>query len=136
MLYTSQSYAPNIGEIVLSPSTTSHPDPLIYVSNRNEPLPAGDTIAVYAPHHSSSLRSTSSGQSGADTSSGAEFRYVGSVATGLKHLRAISLGGPESQYLVAGGAQGGGVKIFERNGASLKEIASVDVEKPTSFVWL
>lgn len=89
------------------------------MTNRNEPLPAGDTIAVFAPH-------------GKD----APFRYLGSIATGLQHLRCISLGGPGSKYLIAGGVNGGGVKVFERTGASLCEIAGVDIEKPTSFVWL
>lgn len=132
-----------LSEILLSPSTSSHPYPLIYVTNRNEPLPAGDTIAVFAPHHASSLPPHEAADTAAaaaaaldSKSPGAEFQYLGSIATGLKHLRAIILGGPDSRYLVAGGAQGGGVKIFERNGASLREVASVEVEKPTSFIWL
>lgn len=106
----------------MSPSTAAHPEPFIYVSNRNEALPAGDTIAIFAPASKDDKEKP--------------FRYLGSVATGLKHLRAISLGGPESQYLIAGGVNGGGVKIFERKGATLQEIASVHVEKPCSFIWL
>ncbi|KAF8317657.1 putative isomerase YbhE [Clavulina sp. PMI_390] len=112
-----------LAEVLLTPTTPEHPDPLIYVTNRNEPLPAGDTIAVFAPH--------------SPDDAGKPFRYLGAVATGLQHLRAISLGGPSSRYLIAGGVNGGGVKVFERTGETLKEIASApEVEKPTSFVWL
>jgi len=130
-----------IGEIILSPSTPSYPSPLLYVSNRDEPLPAGDTIAVYTPYHVSSLPSTPSSSANVPSRPlvdvGGQFRYIGSVATGLRHVRAIALGGPDSRFLVAGGVQGGGIKVFERVGASLREIASTnDVEKPTSFLWV
>jgi len=110
-----------LAEIVLSPPTAAYTSSLLYVTNRNEAPPSGDTIAIYAPYQHTS---------------GEEFHYLGSVATGLQHLRSISLGGPGFQYLVAGGVYGGGVKVFERKGSSLQEIARVDVEKPASFVWL
>jgi len=130
-----------LGEIILSPSTPSHPSPLLYVSNRDEPLPTGDTIAVYTPYHVSTLPTSRSVSPGApkrpSVDMGGQFRYIGSVATGLKHVRAIALGGPDRRFLVAGGVQGGGIKVFERVGASLREIASTnDVEKPTAFLWV
>ena len=65
-----------------------------------------------------------------------QFQYLNSIATGLQHLRSITLGGPDSRYLIAGGVHGGGAKIFERTGTSLQEVAKVDIEKPACFVWL
>ena len=43
----------------------------------------------------------------------------------------------DSKFLVAGGAQGGGVKVFLRTdgGKGLKELASVDLQAPTAFLW-
>lgn len=99
------------------------------MTNRNEPLPAGDTIAIFAPY-------SQHPSSGAESRLEGKFRYLGSVATGLQHLRSISLGGPEARYVLAGGVNGGGVKVFERDGYSLREVASVPIEKPTHFVWL
>lgn len=133
-------------EIVLSPSTAAHPLSLLWVTNRNQPLPSGDTIAIYAPYQGRSVSDASSPDpenvvpSSAATAqhdaSQAEFRYLGSIATGLQHLRSVAFGGPDSRYLIAGGVHGGGAKVFEREGSSLREVAKVDIEKPTCFVWL
>ena len=132
-----------LAEIVLSPCTASHPLPLLYVTNRNEALPGGDTITVYSPYHGMSPADASSLDSesahavtGQDNTSKASFRYLDSIATGLQHLRSIALGGPDSRYLIAGGVHGRRAKIFERNGTSLREVAKVDIEKPACFVWL
>ena len=61
------------------------------------------------------------------------------MRTGLNHLRGMAFGGPDDKFLVAGGANGGGVKVFERidDGKSLKLVASNDsVKAPTGFLWL
>lgn len=61
------------------------------------------------------------------------------VHTGLKHLRGAAILGEDSRWVVLGGTQGGGVKVYERvdNGRSLREVASLPgVEQPTAFLWL
>lgn len=113
------------GEILLSPTNAPFPEPLIYVANREDPLPEGDTISIFTPHSSSSDE---------------KFAFVDSVATGLNHLRGMVFGGPSDKYLIAGGQNGGGIKIFERTGTVapyLKEVARLDgVQKPTGFLWI
>ena len=108
-------------EILLPAPNSSFPDPLIYVSNRNDPSPEGDTIAIFTP-----------------VDEQGKLGYVGEVRSGLKHLRGMVFGGPDAKWLVAGGAQGGGVKVFERvdGGKGLKEVAAVELEAPTGFLWL
>jgi len=120
-----------LAEILISPGTPAHPSPLLYVSNRNEGLPAGDTVAIYTPHH----QSKPSAELG--ESSQCKFEHVNSVATGLHHLRGMAIEGKDARYIVAGGTNGGGIKVFERVEADLIEIASTEaVEKPTSFLWV
>ncbi|KAG8989380.1 hypothetical protein FRB90_002287 [Tulasnella sp. 427] len=109
-------------EILLTESTSSFPETLIYASNRNDPHPEGDSIAIYAP---------------ADSAHG--FSLVNEVRTGLNHLRAVVFGGEEDRYLVVGGLNGGGIKVFERTegGRNLKQVAHLEagvVEKPTGLV--
>ncbi|KAG8880318.1 hypothetical protein FRB97_000931 [Tulasnella sp. 331] len=121
-------------EILLTQPSTSFPETLIYVSNRNDPHPEGDTIAIFTP---------------GDASSG--FELVAQVRTGLHHVRGVAFGGEEDKYVVVGGltvgAQipggftGGGIKVYERvdKGRSLKEIAHLkegEVVNPTGFVIL
>ena len=108
-------------EILVPAPNASYPTPYVYVSNRNNPDPAGDTIAIFTTV-------------GADQKMG----YVREVCSGLKHLRGMVFGGPDDKWLVAGGAHGGGVKMFERTegGKGLKEVASIDVAAPTGFLWL
>jgi hypothetical protein len=45
---------------------------------------------------------------------------------------------PTGQYLIAGGADGGGAKIYERAPDShwLNEIAHTELEAPTAFLWV
>ena len=53
-------------------------------------------------------------------------------------MRGILFGGLDDKYLVAGGVNGGGVKIFERTdgGRRLKEVARNEfVSAPTGFLW-
>ncbi|TFK90252.1 putative isomerase YbhE [Polyporus arcularius HHB13444] len=108
-------------EILVPPPNASYPTPYVYVSNRNDPNPAGDTIAIFTT-----------------VGANAKCGYVREVRSGLKHLRGMVFGGLDDKWLVAGGVHGGGVKIFERteSGKGLKEIASVDVAAPTGFLWL
>jgi len=64
---------------------------------------------------------------------------VAEIRTGLNHARAVASGGEDDRYLIVGGADSGGVKVFERveGGRGLEMIVElVDIEKPTSFVWL
>ncbi|KAI0669523.1 putative isomerase YbhE [Trametes maxima] len=111
-------------EILAPAPNASFPTPYLYVSNRNDPSPAGDIIAVFAPV----------GTADVDGKIGS----VAEVRSGLKHLRGMEFGGPDGRWLVAGGVLGGGVKVFERvdGGKGLKELASVELAAPTGFLWL
>lgn len=107
-------------EILVANPNGSFPTPYLYVSNRNDPSPAGDTISIFSITD--------------DT-----LKLITEVPTGLNHVRGIAFGGPDSKYLIAGGVIGHGVKIFERisEGKSLKEVASnAGVKAPTGFVWV
>jgi hypothetical protein len=51
----------------------------------------------------------------------------------------MMFGGPDDKYLIAGGVNGGGVRMFERidGGRSLRLIATNDsIQSPTDFLWL
>lgn len=106
-------------EILLPAPNKTYPTPYLYVSNRNDPSPEGDVIAIYS------------------VANPEKVELVAEVRSGLKHLRGMVFGGPDDKYLVAGGALGGGVKVFERieGGKGLKEVASVHLEAPTGFLW-
>lgn len=99
-------------EILLPPPNTSYPNPYIYVSNRNDPSPEGDIIAIYSPVSAESTK----------------IGHVAEVRSGLKHLRGMEFGGPDGKYLIAGGVHGGGVKVFDRvdGGKGLKEVAAIE----------
>lgn len=99
-------------EIIISASG-SH----ILVANRNSDDPRGDPIAIFTPHP--------------------DFRRVGEIWTGLNHVRGMQFS-KDVKYLIAGGVNGGGVKIYEWNDLSgcAKEIAQLKVERPTDFLWL
>ncbi|KAI0268656.1 3-carboxy-cis,cis-mucoante lactonizing enzyme [Gloeopeniophorella convolvens] len=108
-------------ELLLAPpldgSTTLH----LYASNRNDPGPGGDTLAIFSLDDPETPR------------------LVEEVHTGVKHLRGFAIFGEGSRFVILGGAQGGGVKVCERTngGRSLKEIAALaDVGAPTSFLLL
>jgi 6-phosphogluconolactonase (cycloisomerase 2 family) len=106
-------------EIVLAPATSTEAARL-YVSNRNDPHAGGDTIAVF------SLATSTTPP-----------KFLGEVRTGLKHVRGMALD-PTGHYLIAGGADGGGAKIYERAPDShwLNEIAHTELEAPTAFLWV
>lgn len=108
-------------EILLPTPNASFSTPYIYVSNRNDPSPGDDTIAVFST---------------ADAEDG--LQLVGEVRSGLKHLRGMHFGGPDDRWLIAGGVLGGGVKVFERvdDGQDLKEVASLELDAPTGFLWI
>lgn len=108
-------------EILIPQPNTSFPTPYIYLSNRNDPSPAGDIISIFD-----------------FASDPSKLQLVAEVRTGLKHARGMLFGGQDDKYLVVGGANGGGVKVFERidGGKGLKEIARNEgVKAPTGFLW-
>lgn len=104
-------------EILIPKPNSTFTTPYVYVSNRNDPSPEGDTISIFTT----------------------DLELVAEVHTGLKHLRGMLFGGPDEKWLVAGGAEGGGAKVFERidGGKGLKEVAAEkSVQSPTGFLWL
>jgi len=107
--------------ILIPPPNRSFPIPYLYLSNRNDPSPEGDIISIFSIQNPDSLE------------------LIAEIRTGLKHLRGMTFGGPDDKYLITGGANGGGVKVFERidDGKSLRLIATNDsIRAPTSFLWL
>lgn len=110
------------GELLLAPAFTGGGDPqFLYATNRDDPSPAGDTLAIF------SLENPEVPE------------YVAEVRTGLRHLRGAAIIGEDGRWVVLGGARGGGVKIYERvdGGRALREVASLPgIEQPTAFLWL
>ncbi|KAG6899122.1 hypothetical protein C0993_000542, partial [Termitomyces sp. T159_Od127] len=107
-------------EVLIPTPNSAYPTPYLYLSNRNDPSSDGDIISIFAI-------------SGPDT-----LDLVTEVRSGLKHLRGMLFGGPDDKWLVAGGGNGGGVKIFERidGGKDLKVVAeNPNVESVTGFLW-
>jgi 6-phosphogluconolactonase (cycloisomerase 2 family) len=107
-------------ELLIPEPNSTFSTPYAYVSNRNNPSEEGDTIAIFFIQ-------------------GDALELVAEIPTGLKHLRGMVFGGPDDQWLIAGGANGGGVKLFERidGGKGLKEVAAnSSVEAPTGFLWV
>lgn len=108
-------------EVLIPAPNASFPTPYLYLTNRNDPSPEGDTISIFSIATPDSLELV------------AEFR------TGLRHLRGLVFGSPDARYAIAGGANGGGVKVFERinGGTSFALVAALDsVNAPTAFLWL
>lgn len=106
------------GGIFLSSASSSFPTQYLYVANRLYPNSAGDTIAIFSIN---------------------PLKLVKQVRTGLHNMRGIMLGGPNDQYIVAGGQDSGGIKVFGRisGGADLQELASVQgVSSPTGYAFL
>lgn len=105
------------GELLFSQT----PTPLLYASNRNDPGSDGDTIAIFELN---------------------PLTKVADVRTGLQHLRGVAFIGDNDAYLIAGGMNGGGVKVYERVSADqgyLREVASLtsdEVNQPSSFIWM
>lgn len=107
-------------EILIPTQNDQFPDPYLYVSNRNDPSPEGDTISIFSI---------------ADDA----LDLISEVSTGLNHVRGMEFGGPNSEWLVVGGTKGGGVKVFQRTerGKNLKQVAhDPSVQYPTGFAWL
>ncbi|KAG1751926.1 Lactonase, 7-bladed beta-propeller-domain-containing protein [Suillus occidentalis] len=110
-------------EILLPEPNTSFPETFIYTSNRDDPHSEGDTIAIF---------SLAAGEG--------QPELVNEVRTGLNHVRGMAFGGDDDKYLVMGGAEGGGVKVFERihGGKGLEEIARLGADVvgcSTGFLW-
>ncbi|KAG5725283.1 hypothetical protein E4T56_gene12684 [Termitomyces sp. T112] len=107
-------------EVLIPVPNSTYPTPFLYLSNRNDPSPEGDIISIFAI-------------SGLDT-----LELVTEVRSGLNHLRGMLFGGPDDKWLVAGGGDGGGVKVFERidGGKNLKVLAeNPNVQAITGFLW-
>ncbi|KAJ7054128.1 Lactonase, 7-bladed beta-propeller-domain-containing protein [Mycena amicta] len=112
---------------ILIPSNSARFQQYIYVSNRNTGIqgPDGDSIAIFenvdqdTPHE--------------------HLQLVSQVFTGLDQIRGMEFGGPDDEYLIAGGVAGNaGVVVFRRvdGGRGLEEIArNRDIPTRTSFVW-
>jgi hypothetical protein len=95
--------------------------PFLYVTNRNDPSAAGDTVAIFSLENP------------------AMPVLIAEVHTGLRHLRGAMIGGEDGRWIILGGMLGGGVKVYERcdGGRSLMEIAALpNIEQPTNFLWL
>ncbi|KXN82437.1 6-phosphogluconolactonase [Leucoagaricus sp. SymC.cos] len=108
-------------EILIPKPNSSFPTPYIYISNRNDPSPEGDIVSIFD-----------------FTSDPNKLQLIAEVRTRLKHVRGIFFGGEDDKYLVAGGVNGGGVKVFERvdDGKGLKEVAKNEsIIAPTGFLW-
>ena len=108
-------------EILLPKPNATFPIPFVYVSNRDDPSPEGDTIAIYSVEELGGLQ------------------LVNEVRTGLKHVRGMEFGGPDDKWLVVGGLYAGGVKVFERigDGKDLKVVAANErVDAPAGFLWV
>ncbi|KAH9849366.1 putative isomerase YbhE [Lenzites betulinus] len=109
-------------EILLTEASPSFPEPFIYVSNRNTGVqdPRGDAIAIFRLEPKLAL--------------------VGFVYTGLDQIRGMQLGGPEKEFLIAGGVAGdAGVIMLKRiqGGRNLTILdRNLDLPTRTSFVWL
>ncbi|KAJ7281626.1 putative isomerase YbhE [Mycena rebaudengoi] len=107
-------------ELLIPKPNSTFSTPYAYISNRNDPSPEGDTIAIFSI-------------------AGDTLDLIAEIRTGLKHLRGMVFGGEDDKWLVAGGAQGGGVKVFERidGGKGLRLLAeNTSIESPTGFLWV
>jgi hypothetical protein len=108
-------------EILIPKVNSSFPTPYIYLSNRNDPSPAGDIVSIFD-----------------FVSDPNKLELIAEVRTGLKHARGILFGGEDDKYMIAGGVNGGGVKVFQRvdGGRGLKEVArNESIAAPTGFLW-
>lgn len=95
--------------------------PYIYLSNRDENHPEGDTIAVFAIQE------------------GGAPKLVNEVRTGTKHPRGMAFGGQDDKYLVVGGQYAGGIKVYERinDGKDLELVAHAEgALQATDFCWI
>ncbi|OCH93156.1 putative isomerase YbhE [Obba rivulosa] len=110
------------GEILLTEPSLNFPAPYIYVSNRNTGVqdPKGDAIVIFQVEP--------------------ELKLLKYVYTGLDQIRGMQLGGPEDEFLIAGGVNGtaGVVMLRRTDGGRDLELFVRNTELPTrtSFVWL
>ncbi|KAM5537091.1 hypothetical protein V8D89_009237 [Ganoderma adspersum] len=110
------------GEILVTEASSSFPEPFIYVSNRNTGVqdPRGDAITIFRLEP--------------------KLELLGYVFTGLDQIRGMQLGGPEQEFLIAGGVAGSaGTIVLKRTegGRNLKLLTrNTDIPTRTSFVWL
>ncbi|KAI0821489.1 putative isomerase YbhE [Irpex lacteus] len=110
------------GEVLLTESSSSFPQPFIYASNRNvgNVDPRGDTIAIFALEP--------------------ELKLVAQVYTGIDQIRGMQFGGPENEFLIASGVGGSaGTIVFKRTegGKNLEKVAqNTEIAQRSAFVWL
>jgi 6-phosphogluconolactonase (cycloisomerase 2 family) len=109
-------------ELLYAPSVTSGASPLLYASNRDENNAQGDALAVFETTPS--------------------LKLVKHVRTGLRHLRGVAFLGENKEWIIAGGMNGGGIKIFKRVPAEdgyLTQVAALNITQigqPATFVWV
>lgn len=123
-------------EILIASPNASYPEALIYTSNRNDPREGGDTIEIFSI--------LPAGSSASLPPSPLQLQHLATTFTSLNHLRAMILFGPDSCYLIAGGTNSGGIKVFQRlkGGRLLKEVAWLEADGnesnlyPTAFLCL
>ncbi|KAG9011827.1 hypothetical protein FRB94_007553 [Tulasnella sp. JGI-2019a] len=106
-------------ELLLSPLNAEFPTQYLYATNRFDPNPLGDSIAIFSLN---------------------PLKLVKQVYTGLNQIRGAALGGANGEYIVAGGLVGGGVSVFQRinGGADLVKLANIntpDVYNSSSFLF-
>jgi len=117
---TSNSSAMQAAELLYLPSQDGSSSPLLYATNRNDPSSLGDAITIFEITP--------------------QLKAVAYFRTGLQHLRGLAFVGPAKQYLVGGGMNGGGIKVFERVSATdgyLKQVAAFpagQIYQPTGFL--
>lgn len=108
-------------ELLYAPSPCGgSASPLLYASNRDDPSAGGDAITIF------------------ETTP--QLKAVAYIRTGLKHVRALAFVGPTKQYVVAGGKDGGGIKVYERTcqGYLTQKAAlnAAQITQPTGFTWV
>ncbi|KAG9011828.1 hypothetical protein FRB94_007554 [Tulasnella sp. JGI-2019a] len=106
------------GEVLLSKLNCLYPTQYIYVSNRLDTNPEGDSVAIFSLN---------------------PLTLVTQVRTGVQNIRGMALGGANGEYLVLGGQTSGGVVVYKRDngGASLTELARyADLEQVTTMVLI
>ena len=109
-------------ELLYAPSVTSGASPLLYASNRDDPSQLGDAIAIFETTPA--------------------LKPVAHVRTGLKHVRGMEFVGASKEYIVVGGKDGGGIKVYRRVSAAqgyLTQVAALvngQIVQPTGFTWV
>ncbi|PPQ76349.1 hypothetical protein CVT24_008118 [Panaeolus cyanescens] len=112
-------------EIVIPEPNSTFGTPYLYLSNRNDPSEEGDIVSIFSVE--------------TESADGEALTLIKEVRTGLKHVRGMVFGGADDRFVIVGGANGGGVKVFERveGGRDLKFVVGCeDVKGATGFVWL